>query len=281
MMVIFEGLNPDEEIKDVAVASFLRGKKSGVVSKEDFVLGKIVLTQKGVVFLATKGILKTTRLRQHAYTYDVIRSVRIETRGVVGSLVGEDFIIIAIQASGRYQELRYSLKRDDCTRLYKILNSYIQLGKAELEVQKAVFKFTKPRVEVSLDEIIRDFNVRKAVTDLIGDHPDFDSLAKQVVINTLQTLITEGQLDGLLTDRKYVSKLSLSQRSIQYQVTIDFASLFSKLKTKGVVLESLECPSCKGKLQYPKSGNIVTCKYCGSNVTAIDLFEKFKSLLEI
>ena len=101
-------------------------------------------------------------------------------------------------------------------------------------------------------------------------------------IDKVRELISEGLLDGVISSSGiYTSRLTLSRKSIQYQVAIDFNGIFTQLKGKGIVLESLECPSCKGSLQYPESGSVVTCAFCGATVSAMDVFEKFKSLLDV
>jgi len=95
----------------------------------------------------------------------------------------------------------------------------------------------------------------------------------------MTALIAGGMLDGVLEQDKYVSNIMLSRKTIQYHVTIDFTTLLSQLKNKGIILQSIECPSCSSKLDYPEAGTVLKCKYCGASVSATDVFEKFKGLL--
>jgi LSD1 subclass zinc finger protein len=87
-------------------------------------------------------------------------------------------------------------------------------------------------------------------------------------VHHAQTHTPSSVLDALIT-----------RKSIEYQVMVDFATILSQLENKGIMLQSLECPSCKGQLEYPKEGNSITCKFCGATIAAIDVFEKFKALL--
>jgi len=64
---------------------------------------------------------------------------------------------------------------------------------------------------------------------------------------------------------------------------IDFQGLIDALKNKGIVLERLECPRCGGLLQVsevPKKEEMLQCKYCGSSILAMNLYEKFKEILK-
>lgn len=65
----------------------------------------------------------------------------------------------------------------------------------------------------------------------------------------------------------------------EYKVVVDFAQLTSQLGKKGMSLTVIDCPNCGGKVDVPKSGNVFTCKYCGKNIHAVDVFEKFKGIL--
>jgi len=140
----------------------------------------------------------------------------------------------------------------------------------------------KPATEANLKQIAESSDIREILYKVLGRKNATPENYLKAIIDMTRSLISEGILDGIIDDSgKYISRISLERKSIQYQVSIDFTSLFSQLKGKGIVLESLECPSCKGKLEYPESGSIVTCNFCGSNVSAVDLFEKFRGFLDI
>lgn len=93
-------------------------------------------------------------------------------------------------------------------------------------------------------------------------------------------MIVDGKLDGIINeDGKYTSSVLVTRKTVHYQVVIDFASLLKQLESKGIVLQSLDGPSCKSKLEYPKDGSRLNCQYCGATIEAMDIFEKFKGLL--
>ncbi len=92
-------------------------------------------------------------------------------------------------------------------------------------------------------------------------------------------LIADEELDGVLENDTFIARTKLSRKTVQYHVTIDFNSLISQLKNKGIVLQKIDCPSCGGDLELPESGDSIVCKFCSSTVHATDVFEKFKALL--
>lgn len=65
---------------------------------------------------------------------------------------------------------------------------------------------------------------------------------------------------------------------------LDFQELIDALKNKGIVLEKLECPHCGGLLQVsevPKREQMLQCRYCGSSILAMNLYEKFKEIFKL
>ena len=113
------------------------------------------------------------------------------------------------------------------------------------------------------------------IKEKIPDNQVFNRVKETVV-----HLISRGDLDGIITDEnRYVSNVMLARKTVQYQVVVDFASISSQLENKGIVLQTLECPSCNGKLEYPKNGDEIVCQFCGASVHAVDIFKKFKDLL--
>lgn len=59
-------------------------------------------------------------------------------------------------------------------------------------------------------------------------------------------------------------------------VIVDFARILEAARGRGIVLDTIECPSCKATVSLPRSGDTLRCEYCGSSIRAIDLFEKLK-----
>jgi len=67
-------------------------------------------------------------------------------------------------------------------------------------------------------------------------------------------------------------------------INVDFGQLLNALKRKGIILETIECPNCGGKLEIseiPKKEEIFECKHCGKPILAVNAFEKFKEILGI
>jgi len=60
---------------------------------------------------------------------------------------------------------------------------------------------------------------------------------------------------------------------------VDFSQLASMMGQKGLVLQVIQCPNCLGKVDVPKVGNLAKCQYCGKDIYAVDIFDKFKGLL--
>jgi hypothetical protein len=67
--------------------------------------------------------------------------------------------------------------------------------------------------------------------------------------------------------------------AVHFQLTNELAGILAQLKNKDILPQSIECPLCNSKLDYPEGGTVIKCKYRGASVNAIDVFEKFKSLL--
>jgi len=63
---------------------------------------------------------------------------------------------------------------------------------------------------------------------------------------------------------------------------VDFGRLLTALEKKGIMLQTIECPNCGGKLtisEVPKKEEIVECRHCGKPILAMNVFEKFKDIL--
>ena len=278
-----DGLNFDEELVDSAVISnFKVIHPDRVHVSEGFANGELILTQKGLVFLEAKGLLKKSLSRHHSYTFDQITGVRTESKGLTGSLIGQEFLIVDFQDSRGTWTFKYSCQKTLADRFAQKLQITIKWRSALKELRKELLTLVKARGEIELREISRMISLKNIFSEILGEQEPSENKCYNLVREEIQTLISDGLLDGLIdSSGKYVSQSIMSRKSIQYQVSIDFSSLYSQLKTKGVVLETIECPSCKGKLEYPESGSVLTCRYCGATVSAVDVFEKFKGLLDL
>ena len=117
-----------------------------------------------------------------------------------------------------------------------------------------------------------------ALARQLGLGDDEGSIASRIS-NFIMGLIKSDRLDGFFDEEKgEYTAAALVHRTVT-EITIDFNSLLSALGNKGVVLERLTCPACGGQMALPKEGNQVKCQYCGTNIYAMDIFEKFKGLL--
>lgn len=72
----------------------------------------------------------------------------------------------------------------------------------------------------------------------------------------------------------------LHPRQVNLNVNMDFSWLRTEMEKGGLLLTTVKCPQCGGKLELPKSGDLVSCKYCGSVIHAVDVFDKLKTLLK-
>jgi hypothetical protein len=279
-----DGLDPDEKVINYEECDFLKHEKKGRfgTTQRECTTGELVLTQKGLIFLEATGFLKTSRRRIHSYTYDDIQSFRMESRGAVGASTGTVFVAVSLITPKGEMTVRYIIRKGRAVQIIQAIEKMRKSNKTPGDLRSQILRRVKPKGEVSLHEIAKDESLRDIIVQITKAPNGVLSteMVLKKVIETVEGLITDGELDGIVTDDgKFISNTMLARKTVQYQVVIDFTSLFSQLETKGIVLETIECPSCGGKLDYPESGSTVQCKFCDSTVSAVDLFEKFKSLL--
>ncbi len=278
---VIKGLNPDEKFLASARCSFRIYATGGIVKDGKYSNGTLYITRKGIVYIETSGFLGTGRIRRHSFKFSDI-DARIEDRGVRGAISGNVFLVIDHTSPKGIMTHRYSLVNTHALRLLRVIN--VQRGRvsAPADLERAILRLVKPRGEVVLNNVAGEPSLRPLVARLHGVKATSVKMSNILsqVHHTVTSLIADGRLDGIITeDGKYVSNVMLTRKTIQYHVTIDFTSLFSQLENKGIVLQTIECPSCSGKLEYPKSGDTVVCQFCGSTVHAVDIFKKFKGLL--
>jgi hypothetical protein len=278
---VIKGLNPDEKFLAFARCSFRIYATGGIIKDGKYSNGTLYVTRKGIVYIETSGFLGTGRTRRHSFKFSDI-DARIEDRGVRGAIGGNVFLVIDHTSHKGIKAYRYSLGNTHALKLLKVIN--VQRGRvsAPADLEREILRLVKPRGEVLLSNVAGESLLRPLVARLHGvtaTRVKMSHILRQVH-HTVTSLIADGRLDGIITeDGKYVSNVMLARKTIQYHVTIDFTSLFSQLENKGIVLQTIDCPSCNGKLEYPKSGDTVVCQFCGSTVHAVDIFEKFKGLL--
>jgi len=112
--------------------------------------------------------------------------------------------------------------------------------------------------------------------------PDIDGPSEAYIARAwmcLKYLEFLGKMNWI-PDKFIIPSIQEKRRArIKVSITVDFNNLIAQLKDRGIILQSIECPKCGGKISLPKTGNITTCTYCGSQISAIDVYERFKSIL--
>ncbi len=243
--------------------------------------GDLTVTNRGVYFNKKTGFMGSGRTRIHSYDMEEIQDLRIEAEG---SLRGNVLLAIDHRTPdilGKKTK-RYSMGRANAERVIFSVKQMRITATAPSQLGSLVLRLVKPEGEAELKEIASQNDVRTLIAQIrrvqVAQLNDTDAF--RIVRETVGGLIADGKLDGIISgDDKYISSALVTRKTVQYQVVIDFTSLLKQLESKGIVLQSLDCPSCKSKLEYPKDGSRLSCQYCGATIEAMDIFEKFKGLL--
>lgn len=245
--------------------------------------GDLIVSHKGVSFEKADGFLGTGRKRIHHFSFDDLQNVRIESKGIGHSLIGS----VALAIDHRTPALgnrtnRYNMQKGSAEQVIASITGMRQAISAPEELEDFLIRLIKPEGKADLRVMASLKQVRELVAYTRGIRASelWDADSFSTIRNSVASLIADGRLDGIIDESDhYVSSVMITRKSIQYQVVIDFASLFGQLENKGIILQSLDCPSCAGKIDYPKNGASINCRYCGATIQAIDIFEKFKGLL--
>jgi hypothetical protein len=64
------------------------------------------------------------------------------------------------------------------------------------------------------------------------------------------------------------------------QIILDFSSLKDVMSKGGLVMTTCKCPNCSGMVDIPETGKVLMCKYCGSPIKPVDIFDKIKTLIQ-
>jgi DNA-directed RNA polymerase subunit RPC12/RpoP len=67
-----------------------------------------------------------------------------------------------------------------------------------------------------------------------------------------------------------------STLSIVFQGRMDFGLLRSIMRSRGIVIERIECPYCGGSINLPETGHVTQCSYCGRKVYVADVFKELE-----
>ncbi|MGA3061323.1 MAG: hypothetical protein ABSD92_13290 [Candidatus Bathyarchaeia archaeon] len=87
----------------------------------------------------------------------------------------------------------------------------------------------------------------------------------------------------------YISKYDYKEKCLKgemgsekasVQIILDFSSLKDVMSKGGIVMSAYNCPKCNGMVDIPENGKVLICKYCGTPIKPVDIFEKIKSLMQ-
>lgn len=70
------------------------------------------------------------------------------------------------------------------------------------------------------------------------------------------------------------------EKKERIQVVLDFSSLKDVMAKGGIVMSTYNCPKCNGMFDIPEVGKVVFCKYCGTPIKPVDIFDEIRSLLQ-
>jgi len=66
--------------------------------------------------------------------------------------------------------------------------------------------------------------------------------------------------------------------SIIFKGRMDFGLLRSIMKSKGIIIERIDCPYCGASVNLPETGHVTQCSYCGRNVYVADVFRELEKI---
>lgn len=282
----------------------------------DDILGDLVITNKGIVFLKIKGMLGQDRERLQQLAFGEIDYIKTK-KGNSG--VFNHSIVVKNSSSNLENQKSYSCEKHQAVlfqALYerqKLLNetpeesSYAIQSLSKFKrygdllnvaknpkmkpyvtafflekIETSILELLKNKPQVDLYDVAKDKELHSLVSRLYGTDPKH--LSKNQVYYTIKdvvsNLISRRDLDGVVTDvGSYVSNRNLARRKMPYEMLADFETIFAQLYENGFLIYKIECPHCFRKIRYPKKGKTTTCQFCNSPIDAIDVFKKVKDLL--
>lgn len=84
----------------------------------------------------------------------------------------------------------------------------------------------------------------------------------------------------LVDYREKALKGEINNEPQNVQIIVDFSSLKDEMAKGGVVMTTYKCPNCNGTVDIPETGKTLICKFCGTPIKAVDIFDRIKSLIE-
>jgi hypothetical protein len=280
-------------------------------------MGDLVLTDKGVTFLKIKGMLGQGRERLHQFDFDEIRHIRTKKKksGIFrhGIVIGQQSkslenqtyhysceehkaaLFLALferqklrlktpeETSSTIQSLSTIKRNADLLKVAKNpkLRPYFSSYTLE-KIETEILSELKHRFEVDLTQVAMNKQIHSLVALLHKSDPK--KIPKDQVYHTITDLaahlISRGEIDGKITEvGRYISNKALARIKVPFEELADFETIFAQLKEKGLLIWTLECPTCFRRIKYPKKGKEITCQFCESPIRAIDVFKKVKDLL--
>jgi hypothetical protein len=300
-----EGITPDESVVHSIRCTYENS------------WGDLVLTNKSIVFLKIKGMLGHGRERLHQLDYDDIDLSRTKKKksGIFrhGIVLGnhsksienqahyyscEEYKAVLFLALFERQKLLLKTPEESSSTIQSLskfkrdgdllkvaknpkMKPYVSTFFLE-KTEAAILNLLRHRSEVDLYEVATNKEVHSLIARLHWYDPR--QIPKDQVYYTVNDivahLILRRDLDGIITDvGSYISNKALARIKVPFEELADYETIFTLLKEKGLLIWTLECPSCFRRIKYPKKGKEITCQFCESPIRAIDVFKKFKDLL--
>jgi hypothetical protein len=281
------------------------------------ILGDLVLTNKGIVFLEIKGMIGQGRERLHQFDFDDIR--RIQTKKKISGIFRHGIVLDHQSNSLENQSYYYSCEEHKAVLFLAFFERQKLLLRTPETISSTIqslstIKRNADLLKVSKDPKLRPyffaFSLDKIETELLNllkHNSDVDlsevALSKQMhsliallyesdprkipkdqiyytVTDLVAHLILRNELDGIITEvGRYVSNRALARITVPLDMLADFETIYFQLYEKGLIIWEIECPNCFRRIKYPKKGKKIACEFCKEDIHAIDVFKKFVDLL--
>ncbi len=135
-------------------------------------IGDLIVTSRGVYFDKASGFLGTGKTRIHHYGIEDIQDVRIESKGISGSLTGQ--VVLAIDhrtpnIMGRKTN-RYNMSKTNANRVIYSMKQMRTNVTAPDQLKSLLLRLVKPQGEADLRKIASRNDVRILVAPIRRVH---------------------------------------------------------------------------------------------------------------
>jgi len=143
-------------------------------------------------------------------------------------------------------------------------------------------KYEKPFIEAKQqDKKVVVINDSVLSEDGIGKHLKIHTEAAEKYGYSLNHMNrSKGGDIVIYMDLVFEKKEMTPTKNVNVQINLDFLSLKEVMAQGGVVMTTYKCPNCNGMVDIPEAGKVLMCKYCGTPIKPVDIFEKIKSLIQ-